>query len=454
MLARRRLRRLARHVALGLCAFAGGAFANALAGSSAEANPQAESPYAAMGQLGRVLVTVESDYVDPVDRAKIVNGAIAGMVAELDPHSAYMPPQEYKEFQSDTEGQFGGIGVEVDARTDAITVLNPIEGAPAERAGIKSGDRIVAVDGQPLVGTTFDKLLKKMRGAPGTHVKVTLRREGVKEPLDFDLVREIVHVPSIVSQLLVGNIAYLRIKQFQEHTHDDMLRAIGKLRAAASGPLVGVLFDLRSNPGGLVDEAAAVADEFLTQGTIYTMRHRGTVVEEASAHGGGAFADLPVVTLVNEWSASASELVTGALQDQKRTLVVGVRTFGKGSVQTILDLPGGAGIRLTTARYYTPSGHGIQADGVHPDVLVQPDGDARPSLRESDLEGALAAQGASTGDAGVVVTYSTSGAAGAPADPLSVRVIPTDPSSSTDPVLKVGFGILRDRLVGHGPIVR
>jgi len=156
------------------------------------------------------------------------------------------------------------------------------------------------------VGTTFDKLLKKMRGAPGTHVKVTLRREGVKEPLDFDLVREIVHVPSIVSQLLVGNIAYLRIKQFQEHTHDDMLRAIGKLRAAASGPLVGVLFDLRSNPGGLVDEAAAVADEFLTQGTIYTMRHRGTVVEEASAHGGGAFADLPVVTLVNEWSASAS----------------------------------------------------------------------------------------------------------------------------------------------------
>ena len=182
------------------------------------------------------------------------------------------------------------------------------------------------------------------------------------------------------------------------------------------------------------------------------MRHRGTVIDETSAHSGGAFVDLPVVVLVSEWSASASELVAGALQDHKRALIVGVRTFGKGSVQTILDLPNGAGMRLTTARYYTPSGHGIQADGVHPDVLVEPEGGAKaPSLRESDLDNALAPQGASQADAGAVVTYSLDGGV---IDPLSVRIVPTDPSTSQDPVLKVGYELLRDKLVGHGPLVK
>ena len=447
-----KLRRVTRPIALALCAFAGGAAMDLVSGHRAEATPQAESPYAAMGQLGRVLVTVENDYVDPVDRAKIVNGAISGMVGELDPHSAYMNPQEYSEFQNDTEGQFGGIGGEVDARTDGITVLLPIEGAPAEKAGIKSGDKIVAVDGQSVLSGGMDRILKRMRGTPGTHVKLTIRRPGEKEPIDFDIVREIVKVPSVRSQVLKGNIAYVKCKQFQEHTHEELLKAVGKLRADASGPLTGVLFDLRANPGGLVDQAAAVADEFLAAGSIYSMRHRGTVIDEASAHSGGAFVDLPVVVLVSEWSASASELVAGALQDHKRALIVGVRTFGKGSVQTILDLPNGAGMRLTTARYYTPSGHGIQADGVHPDVLVEPEGGAKvPSLRESDLDNALAPQGASQSDAGTVVTYAIDGGV---VDPLSVRVVPTDPSTSQDPVLKIGYELLRDKLVGHGPIVK
>lgn len=421
-------------------------------GRSAEATPQAESPYAAMGQLGRVLVTIENDYVDPVDRAKVVNGAISGMVAELDPHSGYMNPQEYGEFQNDTEGQFGGIGIEVDARTDGITVLLPIEGAPAERVGIRSGDRIIAVDGTSVLASGFEKVLKRMRGTPGTHLKLTVRRPGEKDPLDFDIVREIVKVPSIRAQVLQGNIAYVKCKQFQEHTHEELLKAAAKLKAEATGPLTGVVFDMRANPGGLVDQAAAVADEFLGSGSIYSMRHRGAVIDEASAHAGGAFVDLPVVVLVNEWSASAAELVSGALQDHKRALVVGVRTFGKGSVQTILDLPNGAGMRLTTARYYTPSGHGIQADGVHPDVIVQAaDGPKTPSLRESDLENALPPQGASDSDGGLVVTYSTDGGV---VDPLAVRVVPTDPSTSLDPVLKVGYELLRDKLVGHGPIVR
>ncbi len=445
--------RFTRPLALALCAFAGGAVMDLVTGHSADATPQAESPYAAMGQLGRVLVTVENDYVDPVDRTKLVNGAISGMVAELDPHSAYMNPQEYAEFQSDTEGQFGGIGVEVDARTDGITILLPIEGAPAERAGLKSGDKIVAVDGQSVLSGGVDKILKRMRGTPGTHVKLTIRRPGEKDPLDFDLVREVVKVPSVRAQVLKGNVAYVKCKQFQEHTHEELLKAIAKLKSEAAGPLTGVLFDMRANPGGLVDQAAAVADEFLASGTIYSMRHRGQVIEEASAHAGGAFVDLPVVVLVNEWSASAAELVSGALQDHKRALVVGVRTFGKGSVQTILDLPNGAGMRLTTARYYTPSGHGIQADGVHPDVLVQPEGGPKaPSLRESDLDNALAPQGASASDAGVVVTYAVPD--GGVVDPLAVRVVPADPSTSLDPVLKVGYELLVNKLVGHGPIVR
>ena len=305
MKSRRVVTRFARPIALALCAFAGGAVTDLVTGHSADATPQAESPYAAMGQLGRVLVTVENDYVDPVDRAKLVNGAISGMVAELDPHSAYMNPQEYTEFQSDTEGQFGGIGVEVDARTDGITILLPIEGAPAERAGLKSGDKIVAVDGQSVLSGGVDKILKRMRGTPGTHVKLTIRRPGEKDPIDFDLVREVVKVPSVRAQVLKGNVAYVKCKQFQEHTHEELLKAIAKLKADATGPLTGVLFDMRANPGGLVDQAAAVADEFLASGTIYSMRHRGQVIEEASAHSGGAFAPPSGWTSTSGWTPSA-----------------------------------------------------------------------------------------------------------------------------------------------------
>jgi carboxyl-terminal processing protease len=447
-LSRVSLRILYKAVLLPLCAFAGGAVSTLALAPSAGATGTNESPYAATLQLGRVLVEVENEYVEPVDRAKLVDGAIKGMVAELDPHSAYMPPQDFSLFESETEGKFGGVGIEVDARNDQLTIIAPIEGTPADRAGIRSGDRILAVDGQDAVGEGLDKVVRKMRGAPGTHVKLTIRREKVSELLTFDLVREEIHVPSVASRLLVGNVAYVRVKQFQEHTHDEIVEAAGKLRAEAKAPLTGVILDMRSDPGGLVDEAAEVADEFLASGTIYTTRHRGQVIDDVTAKGGGAFTNVPVVVLVNEYSASAAELVAGALQDNQRAKVVGAQTFGKGSVQAIIGLPGGAGLRLTTARYYTPSGRSIQAEGIHPDVLVESKRDEAgqiPIVRERDLEGHLPAEGragsteatiAAPPDGGTVLEGMRSDASN----------VPRDPSSGNDFVLRTGYELLRGTL--------
>ena len=448
-----------RTLAFGTLAFLGGALGSVFRSNGAQATPQDENAYAATLQMGRVLAQVENNYVEPVDRARLVNGAIQGMVAELDPHSAYLPPQEFAAFQDDTEGKFGGVGIEVDYRGDAITVIAPIEGTPADRAGVRSGDRIVGIDGEQVVSTSLDKMIKKMRGKPGTHVKLSIRREGVRELLTFDLVREVIHVPSVVYKLLDGGIAYLRIKQFQDRTHDELVRAAGTMRVQAKAqgiPMAGVLLDMRSNPGGLVDEASGVADEFLGQGGIYTTRHRGRVIDDVRARGGGAFSAEPIVVLVNEWSASASELVAGALQDNRRATVVGAKTFGKGSVQSILELPRGAGLRLTTARYYTPSGRSIQADGIQPDVLLAtkpPDPNALKPLREGDLEGHLVGEsnGADAPSGGKGSSRSIAVPDGATLDPLDVRELPTDAAKIKDFALKVGYVLLRDRLAnGRG----
>ncbi len=465
------MRKLAKTGALAAVAFTGGVLTTLWGSSRAQATSHDASPYAAVGQLGRVLVQIENNYVEPVERTKILEGAIKGMVEELDPHSAYLPPQDFNLFQSETEGKFGGVGIEVDTRSDQLVVLAPIEGSPAERAGIRSGDHILLVDGEEARGGTLDKIVRRMRGVPGTHVKLVIRRDGVREPLTFDLVRAIIHVPSVASKLLDAGIGYVRVKQFQEHTRDELLGAAAKLRKEQNGTLAGIVLDLRSDPGGLVDEAAEVADEFLTSGTIYTTRHRGEIVDEVKASGGGAFADLPAVVLVNEFSASAAELVAGALQDQKRALIVGVNTFGKGSVQTIIDLPGGAGLRLTTARYYTPSGHSIQADGVHPDVTVEPnrpgEGGLQPPLRERDLEGHLPAEGSSGGAAtkphGPVVRVPSESpdAGAAPTVPKGEEVegseardVPRNPVTGRDYTLRIGYEVLRGSLVGRGPIVK
>jgi carboxyl-terminal processing protease len=442
-----KLRPLAKHAVLGALAFLGGLTGQVLSHDSAHATPREESPYAVVSQLGRVLAIVENDYVDPVERQRLLTGAIKGMVAELDAHSAYMPAEDFTVFESDTEGKFGGIGVEVDLRGDVVTIIAPIEGSPAERAGIKSGDRIIAVDGESVDVIGLDKMVRKMRGDPGTKVKLSVRREGSKDPLSFERVREIIRVSSVTGRVLEGNVAYLRVKQFQERTHEEMLTVVGKLRSENGGrPFSGVLFDMRSNPGGLVDQAAEVADEFLASGAIYSIRHRGQIVDQVSARGGGAFADVPVVVLVNEWSASAAELVAGALRDHDRATIVGAETFGKGSVQTILELPNGAGMRLTTARYYTPAGRAVQADGIHPHIVID---DAKPAaglpkLRERDLQNHLSAE-----HLGPPLPPAQHVAAPADAPPTETSPssdVPRDPTKGKDFVLKVGYETLRAKM--------
>jgi len=450
-----RLARTIRLLLLPLFAFAGGACVTALGSGPKVA--QGDTPYAAVEQLGRVLVEVENEYVDPVDRGKLVDGAIKGMVAELDPHSSYMPPEEYQVFESETVGEFGGIGIEVENRNDQLIVLAPIEGSPAERAGIKSGDLIISVDGKDPTSEPLDKLVKRLRGAPGSHVKMGVRRTGVTDILTFDLAREIIRVTSVSSKLLVDRVAYVRVKQFQERTHDELLEAAARLRARAGGKLTGIILDLRADPGGLVDQAAEVADEFLEEGVIYTARHRGQIVDEVKAHAGGAFAREPCVVLVNQWTASASELVAGALQDHKRGTIVGEPTFGKGSVQAILSLPGGAGMRLTISRYYTPSGHAIQADGVHPDVAVESKKEeGLVSYREKDLAGHLAPQtsgsATETKPKAVVVLDADAGAATPESSGSEAKNVADDPEKGTDAVLKVGWRVLRKEMGGAPPL--
>ena len=425
-------------------AFAGGACATVAVGGSAGA-AQGDTPYAALERLGRVLVEVENEYVDPVDRAKLVDGAIKGMVSELDPHSSYMPPDEFQAFENDTQGEFGGVGIEIENRNDELLVLSPIDGSPAARAGIRSGDVVVSVDGRDPSLEPLDKLVKRLRGAPGSRVKVGVRRAGVADLLTFELARELVHVPSVSSRLLVNGVAYVRVKQFQDHTHDELLEAAAKLRSRSGGKVSGVILDLRSDPGGLVDQAADVADEFLDGGVIYSTRHRGQIVDEVKAHAGGAFSTVPVVVLVNQYTASASELVAGALQDQKRASVVGEPTFGKGSVQAIIGLPGGAGMRLTVSRYYTPSGRAIQADGVHPDVTVETGKEEEGvSYREKDLDGHLAPEsaGAQAKPKNVVVVADDGGAPVPEPTGREARNVPEDPEKGSDAVLKVGWQVL------------
>jgi carboxyl-terminal processing protease len=292
-------------------------------------------------------------------------------------------------------------------------------------------------------GERIDKLVGLMRGPSGSKVAMTVRRAGVADPLVFELVREEIHVLSVTSKRLIGDVAYVRVKQFQDGTHQELVRAAARLRGERGGELQGVILDLRNNPGGLVDEAEGVADEMLSSGVIYTTRHRGQIVDEPHAHEGGAFASLPVVALVNEFTASSAELVAGALQDSGRATVVGAPTFGKGSVQTIFDLPGGAGMRLTTMRYYTPSGRSIQAEGIKPDVLIQSSQPAPPGqiVRERDLEGHLPAEGSvPQRPPGAVV-------AGTPTPPaVATADVPTDPEKGDDFSLSVGYRILMNNI--------
>lgn len=389
-----RLHRLVR--SLGLAAALTAAFgAGTLFEHSAQAVPPRASPYRRLGVLSQVMAHIENSYVDSLDEDRLIDGAIRGMVGTLDPHSSYLNAEEYALLESDTTGQFGGVGVEIDSRGDYLTVIAPIPGSPAARAGVRAGDEILAIEGRDARGLEVDEAVRRMRGAPGSHVRVTFRRRGVEDPMRLDLVREIVHVSSVESHLLEDGVGYVNLKSFQERSSEEVDRALDELTRASNGRLRGLVLDLRNDPGGLLDEAILIADEFLNDGVIVSTRGRdGSAQDEARAHSAGTRPDFPIVVIVNEYTASAAEIVAGALQDHHRAMLVGTRTFGKGSVQTVIDLPDGGALKLTIARYFTPSGRSIQAQGIAPDVQVEdvtlPDppaaGSPEAPERERDLE--------------------------------------------------------------------
>jgi carboxyl-terminal processing protease len=369
--------------------------AGMLAEHRAEAIPPRASPYRRLGVLSQVMAHIENSYVDQIDEDRLIDGAIRGMVGTLDPHSSYLNAEEYALLESDTTGQFGGVGIEIDSRGDYLTVITPIAGSPAARQGVRAGDEILQIDGRDARGLEVDDAVRRMRGAPGSHVRVVLQRRGQNEPLRLDLVREVVHVSSVESHMMDGNIGYLTIKSFQERASDEVTRALDELTHAAGGRLQGLVLDLRNNPGGLLDESVFIADEFIADGVIVSTRGRDNgAQDEARAHSAGTRPDFPIVVVVNEYTASAAEILAGALQDHRRATLVGMRTFGKGSVQTVVDLPDGGALKLTIARYFTPSGRSIQAQGIAPDVQVEqvtlpetptPESAEAPE-RERDLE--------------------------------------------------------------------
>jgi carboxyl-terminal processing protease len=353
--------------------------------------------YESLEAFSSILSIVKKNYVEDVETKNLVNGAINGMLSSLDPHSAYLTPELYKELQSDTQGRFGGLGIEITVKGGILTVVSPIEDTPAAKAGIKPGDQIFKIEDEFTKDMTLVDAVKKMRGLKGTKINLTIKREGATDLLEFSLVRDVIRVQSVRSRDLEPGYGYIRLAQFQERSDRDMQRALEKM-AAEKGGIKGLVLDLRNNPGGLLTQAVRVSDMFLDSGMIvYTEGRIEAQKQKYFAQKDGTWLDFPVVVLVNGGSASASEIVAGALQDHKRAIVLGTKTFGKGSVQTILPLDDNSALRLTTARYFTPKGRSIQATGIVPDIIVEatplvdgkPDERKRPSVREENLPGHL-----------------------------------------------------------------
>ncbi len=353
----------------------GGIIGFALGGAGAALGVP-DQMYPKLKVFSTVLKYVKDNYADDIDEDAIVFGAVEGMMTALDPHSVFMPPDLYREMKNDTSGEFGGVGIEVTQRDRSITVVAPIPGTPAERAGIVAGDRIVRIDGESTKALTVLDALRRLRGKPGTEVRLTIDRgEG---ELEISIVRARIRIVPIESRLISPGFGYVRIKAFQKDTARSLTSHLDRLQREAGGRLGGIVLDLRNNPGGLLDQAVKVVDEFLDEGLIVSTKGRNPRhAEEYQARPGG-LPDLPVVVIVNEGSASASEIVAGALQDHKRALILGTTTFGKGSVQTVVDLPDGSGLKLTIARYYTPSGRSIHGSGIQPDIEVHEDPTAQP----------------------------------------------------------------------------
>ncbi len=345
-----------------------------------EENPDV---YQYLKMFSDVLNIVQDNYVEKADVKKLMYGAVSGMLRELDPHSSFLKPEEYKELQVETKGKFGGLGIEITMRDGVLTVVSPLEGTPADKAGIQAGDQIIRIDDQPTQDLSLTEAVQKMRGPKGTKVKLTIIRKGERKPLEFDLVRDTISIQSVKWRTLESGYGYVRVSSFQSGTASDLRKALDQLEQE-NQPLQGLVLDMRNDPGGLLDQAVEVADEFINEGLIvYTGGRLENQKMRFEAHKNSKPRNYPVVVLVNSGSASASEIVAGALQDHKRAIVLGEPTFGKGSVQTVIPLSDGAALRLTTSLYYTPSGRSIQAKGIEPDILVK-----RELPPKTDEEGA------------------------------------------------------------------
>jgi len=364
-----------------------------LNGSTGLVKAGTDDVYKNLEVFTEVLRQIEKNYVEPQDSQKLIYGAIKGMVQSLDPHSAFMTKEEHQELLIETKGTFSGVGIEITVRDNILTVVSPIEGTPAYKAGIQAGDKIIRIEGKPTNDMTLTDAVKNIRGTKGTTVKLTIMREGVEKPLDFTLTRDIIPVRSVRSHQLTPTIGYVRISNFQSRTGKDLASALEKLEEGRK--LEGLILDLRNNPGGLLAQAIEVSDLFLDSGLIVSTKGRISSQDMVvSAHKLKGERKYPIIVLVNGGSASAAEIVAGALQDNKRALILGTRTFGKGSVQTILPLSDGSGLRLTTARYYTPSGKSIQLSGITPDIEVkfippteEQEKEKGHVIREEDLKG-------------------------------------------------------------------
>ena len=354
---------------------AGGAIGIFLAigqGVFAERTNEGTLPLEDLRTFTEVFARIKNDYVEPVEDRALLEHAIRGMLSGLDPHSAYLVPDDYQELQAGTSGEFGGLGIEVGMEDGFVKVIAPIDDTPAQRAGVEAGDLVIRLDDTPVKGMSLAEAVKVMRGPPGTDIVLTIVREGVDRPIRITITRDVIHVTSVRSRALEPGYGYIRISQFQLRTGESLREAVGKLRGEADDDgLKGLVLDLRNNPGGVLNAAVSVSDAFLDKGIIvYTEGRMDDAKLTFSAKGSDILDGIPLVVLVNAGSASASEIVAGALQDHGRAVIMGEKTFGKGSVQTILPLGNGSALKLTTARYYTPSGTSIQARGIVPDIAI------------------------------------------------------------------------------------
>ena len=376
-----------------------GAMVPMLVTTSTAQDNSARTTYEYLDLFGEIFERVRSNYVEEVDEKELIEAAIEGMLASLDPHSSYLPPQNFTEMREQTRGEFGGLGIEVTMENGFVKVVAPIDETPAAKAGLEAGDFVTHIDGESVLGLTLSEAVSKMRGPVGSEITITISREGAEEPFDVTIVRDTIKIRAVRARA-EGNVGVLRITTFNEQTFDNLEQSIADLRKEiGDDKLVGYVVDLRNNPGGLLNQAIAVADAFLETGEIVSTRGRD--LEEAdrvNAREGDLTDGKPIVVLINEGSASASEIVAGALQDQRRAIILGAKSFGKGSVQTVMRLGDKGAMKLTTARYFTPSGRSIQALGIEPDILVEArrvteaedETRTRRTRSEADLRGSLA----------------------------------------------------------------